>query len=270
MITQAVVSRSLPFFVEGFHKRLRCGYGYDPTKNTFFVGMYNLFEFNRIRNHKALSIVIFCGSDAFLLGERPWFGKEEANALRRGIDKGYVRLVSISEDVELALSKIGLPSRRYNVCPTDEDKYKVTAPTSKRVYVYYNEAHKGLFDWNVYEGLVRHYEGSEVEIEDVHSKAFVNPIDMPKVYENCFVGMKPYLKDGYGNTQVELALSGRRCVSNGQFSGNLRYGGLKDAIAHIDKELKNVNNVDGRYELRILAEKELQLPTGFNQIEFWR
>ncbi len=233
------------------------------------MGVYNLFEFNRIRHHKGLSIVIFCGSDAFLLGERPWFGKAEDNVLRHGINNGYIRLVSISKDIELALSKIGLPSRRYNVCPTDEDNYKVTKPTSKRVYVYYNEKHKALFDWEVYEGVVKHYEGLGVEIDDVHSKDFVNPIDMPKVYEDCFVGMKPYLKDGYGNTQVELALSGRGCISNGQFGGNLRYGGLRDVITHIDNELKKVNSVEGGQELRILAEKELQLPTGFNQIEFW-
>lgn len=269
MITSCVVSRSLPFFVEGFHKRLGCGYKYEPLKAAFFVGMYNEFEFNRLLRHKGLAVVIFCGSDAFLLDKRPWFGKMARLDFVRGIIRGKVRVVSISEDISNALKSLGIESSLYNVCPTDLERFKVTKPQGKRVYVYYNDAHEKLFDWRVYEDVVNHYRDSDIVIDKVREKRFVNPLDMPKEYEGCFVGMKPYIKDGYGNTQVELALSGRRCISNGAFVGNLRYANSVDVISHIDKELKNVNDLQGRDELRNLAVKELELPTGFNEIDFW-
>jgi hypothetical protein len=236
---------------------------------TFFVGLYNDVDFGRVMKHQGHGVIVFCGSDAFKLrGKEWWRGEGKVNFIRR-VRAKKLSVVSISDDITEALSAINVPSRQFNVCPTMESRFRVVLPSSKTVYVYYNDAHKNLFDWGLYEGLVKHYEGSDVTIEDVHSKVFVNPLDMPKVYENCFVGMKPYLKDGYGNTQVELALSGRRCISNGQFGGSLRYSSLEDAIAHIDNELKNVNSMKGRQELRTLAEKELQLPEGFNQIEFW-
>ena len=264
MINQCIVSTSLPWLVSGFHKRLGCGYNYHPDNPTYFVGLYSHNDYDRVVSHRGLAVVVFCGSDAFKLKSRGFY--KQFMVISR---KPNVRVVSISKDIQQVLDDAGIPNVLYNVCPTQEDRFEVTKPTTNKVYIYYNKAHFDLFDWGLYHSLREHYKDEKVVIPDVEKRVFVNPLDMGKVYSECFVGMKPYLSDGYGNTQVELALSGRRCISNGDFVGNLRYGSVDDVIAHIERELKDVNDVRGRVELRNLALSELQLPYGFNEIEFW-
>jgi hypothetical protein len=263
-----VVSSALPFFADGFRVRLGAERVYDNTRLTFFVGLYNDEDFYRLRHHGGRSVVVFCGSDAFKLSGRSWW-RNGGEWLKKMAKSRRIAVVAISEDIVGALRYLGIENVRYNVCPTMESRFEVTLPKRKKVYVYYNPAHEAIFDWKVYEAIMERFKGTDVEVDDVRSKVFVNPLEMGRVYEECFVGMKPYVKDGYGNTQVELAIAGRRCISNGDFVGNLRYGDADEAIAHIENELAKMDSMEGRFELRELAEKELMLPDGFNTEKFW-
>lgn len=246
---------------------MRCGWSYDPNEPCFFFGLYTGEDYMRFALHSGEKVLIFGGSDAFGLPEKH-LTKDGSHygELRKFSKKGVV--VSISRDIQNELKSVGIDSVYYPVCPTDDVKFPLTTTRGKDVvYVYARD--NRLVEWEMVSDVIDLCKSnSEIKFHIVTGEKFINPLDMDSLYDECFIGWKPYKRDGFGNTQVELALKGRLCISNGDLETNLGYNSAEDVANAIMLAYENRRTHDG-YLYRCNALSEIEQPNEVNEYNFW-
>ena len=100
-------------------------------------------------------------------------------------------------------------------------------------------------------------------IIETNSKTY-NVIELEKIYESCFIGLRLTKHDGLPNTVLEMGLMGRKCLHNGNTPNSLNYESVDDIIKHIDAEYSkrhenSENVVDDVYDFLNIGEEWLKV-----------
>lgn len=234
-IRQVRVSPSIPFFDKKFKARYKLT-GYSSAFNpSFFFGCYTPEDLKVIQAHAAPAFLIWAGSDAAMLrkGNPEWI----KNAFQ-----SHVKHIAISKFIAEDLDAVGLKYTRLPLCCVDESKFKpVPKHQSNKIFAFVPEDDREKYGGDFIEALQQLLPEFEFLI---HTNRNASPEDMAKKYAECFIGVRPLAHDGLSNTVVELGLSGRSCLWNGDSPNAIAYTSLEDAAEKIRAEHNNYNHDD--------------------------
>lgn len=181
-------------------------YGLQPyrsaTEPAVFFGVYNENQLRMIRDHRALGLIVWLGSDTPNLKRGLW--KREAHRLRH---------VAIGPWIEEDLRTRGLEFRRVNLYGSPLLEELKPEPRGRGVYAYLPKKRDAFFRGN----LIRYaLEQLPADVEKiVHNGLQVAREDMPAVYRRAGCSIRVPVHDGGSESVVELGLMGRRSIFNG-------------------------------------------------------
>ena len=228
-ITQMRVAPGLSFFKNKLLKKYGLNEYTDINKPCIFNGIYTMQDYMALINHKGHKTVVWCGSDAQFLN------KDLIN------QAGKIRHIAKSKFISETLTKKNIPHILLPITPTTPIKnYK--EKKGENIYFYSGE------DRIKYGGdlvdIIK--EKTDYNIIEANAKSFSEE-ELGKVYESCFIGLRLTKHDGLPNTVLEMGLTGRHCVHNGNTPNSLNYKTVEDIINHInneyDKRNENSENV---------------------------
>ena len=252
-----------------FKDRLSEKYGFvaftDPSKPAVAFGIYNQTTIDKMLRNDGMIIVVWTGTDAYDFCYRPdnlnWGGLTQ---------KKNIKHIAISKWISDDLSKCGVPHvcLPVNVARASNGGFR-PVPLGTKVYTYNFKLRPILYGKVVIDAVRQRMPDVEfIDIDDTKFKLPYTPDEMPKIYEQCFIGLRPTAHDGCSNTVVELGLMGRRCVHNGQLPGSIRWHHIEDVIETIRAEQAKIGTTN-----RLLAEqtaKYINVSEDWLDTEWWK
>jgi hypothetical protein len=225
-INQVHISQSVLFFSEDFKKKYSLVDYYQDFEPSIFFGMYRNEDVDKLVNHKSISIVIWCGSDAL----------KSEKYIKYLLPLKNVIHISISSFVKNSLEKNGIKSKLIPIRPKSSEKN--LKPRGNKIYFYYGKESS----WDFYGGdIVDKLKGVlPYEIICTNKNSY-NSQQLEKIYEDCFIGLRLTKHDGCSNTVCELGLMGRKCIHNGDVPNSINYQSFDDIVNSIHTEYHTRN-----------------------------
>ncbi|MDH3729583.1 MAG: hypothetical protein OES13_00455 [Acidimicrobiia bacterium] len=196
-----------------------------PAVPTVFYGMYGDPELTRLRDHRSLAVVVWCGTDAM------------RNARRALLKRENIRHVSTSVFISDTLSTHGLEYRELNVVGSDLSHFQ-PEPPGDTVYAYVSRRNPAMYGAAVL-NQVRELL-PDVEFEVIGSPTDLSfPDGIRDAYRRAGVGVRFTPHDGAACQVLEMGCMGRRTVHNGRSPSAISWIGAEDAARSITFELEN-------------------------------
>ena len=256
-IKQIQTADAVRFFQKSMMEKYKLVTYTNKNEPAVFMGCYHARDLNKILQHRGLSIVLWLGTDALRYLQRP----NVADSLRGE----NIRHIAQSEYIARDLDKVGLKYKRINIATSN---YKANpVPLGDTVYMYYggNQEHfQNFYNYPLFKEIQE--ELSSIKFLAACRGRF-KPIEMPAVYENCFMGLRLTPHDGLAETVVEMGMMGRRCVWNEPFPGCYQWENKEDVKNAILKEHKNI----GKTNTQLIKEVERYIETGTDWLKekYW-
>ncbi len=268
-IEQARVSAAIGGFRAQFLRKYSLRDYHDPNAPAVFFGCYyyNGLDIPAVLKHNSLAVIIWAGSDSIRIVNDAFRAKTFAKLLR----KKNTYSVAISKHVSDDLSRAKVPHVYLPVCPT---VFKLFRPEPYGDCVYTYSSH--LYGWKY---GVKHIAKIKERLPDLKfltghatAPAHWSLADMPKLYAQCFMGLRIVPHDGLSNTVIELGLMGRRCIWNGWLSNAIPYQKVDDIVRSIIRERKRTRDVKERLQYKVArhVKHDLELPPDWLSTEFYR
>ena len=221
-----------------------------------FFGCYTK-QWYHLQVHQSLAVVIWAGTDAYNLRFNPKFCK----FLQEHV--GRIFHVSISKYIEDDLKMAGLPFRTLPITPHTYHGIKPSA-SGQCVYVYMPEVRQEFYGMPIIKEL-------RAKMPDIVFKhASINTYSrlelMRRVYPSCFIGLRLTQHDGLSNTVVEMALSGKRSISNAGYPCTIPWTDVDSIIQAIRQE--KANPPDPEHIAKTMR-KWLNIPDNWLEQEYW-
>jgi len=222
-IKQVYISESVSFFSEKIKKKYNLKNYSNKDEPSIFWGMYRDEDINILSKHNSKSVIVWRGSDAMVCEKYVTQLKKLKN----------VKHISISTTITESLNKIGIKSELIPIRPAEF--YKNKKPKGDKIYFYYGAGTEKAYDF---------YGGKIVdELKKILPYDFIfatkntySETELPKIYEECFIGLRLTNHDGIANTVCDLGLMGRKCVHNGDIPNCIKYSNIDDIITAIHTE----------------------------------
>jgi len=218
MIRQARFAKSIRFFKEGFLNRWGLTDYSNNQESCIFVGIYRSEDVDVVNNHKGFKLIWNTGRirDCF-----------------KNIDP--INVVVMENTIDCELIKGLYKIKRANIEIKDFSLFKLSELGNK-VYCYLGNA-KGKFVMGF--DLMKEVE-KEIKYEIIQGFQG-NTIEFVRdnIYNECFVNLKPNLTGGI-TSAVELALMGRRTISNTIAPFCMGYKSVEDIVRIINEESKKI------------------------------
>lgn len=224
-IKQIRVSKNIIFFADKMKKKYDFKDYTDINEPVLFFGLYNIDDYNEVKNHRGPIVFLWAGSDARYVIEYLYLRKEAQNIRYRG------RHIAISSCVQKRLKSVNINSEFIPICPT-EIKTNIQ-PKGDCVYFYGKGKNYG-------EELVPEIQKRiPYKIIKTVSNSFSNE-ELQEIYKKCFIGLRLTQVDGLSNTVIELGLMGRKVVYNcNPLPNAIKYSNIDSIVESINKEYKN-------------------------------
>jgi hypothetical protein len=239
-IKQLYVSPSLISFETKFLEKydmIKYNHKYDPC---IFFGMYRDIDYEILSKHLGISIIIFGGSDIFVLVKNKNISKyrKRINLIKFGKNN----CVAISNYISNDLTKLGIKHKniRFNLLNNDIFKPLIKGNS---IYIYTNVDQKktDIYGSSIYNEVIKRLPQYNFIIANCKS---YNQTELQKIYKKCFIGMRLTKHDGNANTVQELGLCGIKCIFNGDSPNAIFWRGVDDIINNIIKEEIKINTID--------------------------
>lgn len=251
-IGQVRVSPSIPFYDEKFRKRYELASYYNPNSPAFFFGCYTKDDLDAIQKHQSLAVVIWAGTDAMNM-------RKALEPTGKHPFADNVRHVAISKFIEDDLKALGLPFVSLPLCNVDEDiftfqigrghcytKVNPGVAVTNAVYAYVPKWDREKYGGPIIDELIKRLPEYTFIVNDDNNKT---PDEMRRMYEACFVGVRPLAHDGLSNTVIEMGLMGRRVVWNGNSPNAIPWQTIDDIVDAIRSQKS------GPLDSQIVAQK---------------
>jgi len=266
-ILQGRVSPGLKFFEPAFHESTKLDPYTRPDQPVVFYGCYpDLGDVEAIMAHTGFAILVWCGSDATNIGNRP-----EYNDV---LNKEGLHHVATSEFIVKDLESAGISPKYLPIILSDLSRFK-PIPRGDKVYIYGNRNNEWLYGLDVFEKvkeLTPHVEyverysplSDEEKAEDVFD-----------LYAQCFVGLRLTRHDGVSHTSAELGLMGRNVIWNGCLPNAMPWDSGTDieiAADGIAKMILSERQTTGQThaDLARSVNDHIRLPDNWLNISFWQ
>lgn len=252
-----------------FKDRISKKYGFVAYQNSdepaIAFGVYNQSTIDKILRSNAMIIVVWSGTDAYDFCYRPKFLNWDGLTQKKN-----VRHVAISRWISHDLSMKGVPHicLPVNAATITADLFK-PVPLGTKIFSYSFKIRPNLYGRNIIDAVKKRL--PDIEFIDIISSDNVLPYipnEMPQIYGQCFMGLRPTIHDGCSNTVIELGLMGRRCIHNGQLPGSIPWYGVDDIVKTIREEQKKIGTTDELLALR--TKKYIDVPEDWLDTEFWK
>ena len=192
-----------------------------------FWGMYPS-QCRKIITHKSFAVVVWRGSDAMAALKNNsivQFFKQHT---------GRIKHIAISNFIEADLTKAGIPylslpitSMEYNECHV--------MPRGNFLYTYGAENDGALIKYQAHiakEVSVK----TGIKLITAAKDSYTRTGLINTIYRDCFLGLRLLTHDGLSNSCVELGLTGRNVIHNGNLPNSIHFRDTKDIIAAVQYE----------------------------------
>ena len=225
---QCSFSRGVNVFKSRIMKKYNLKEYYNISKPCLFFGMYNDQDLIKIKNHKGLRIIIWCGEDANSTNKN---SNETMNEIKK---LNNILHVSKSISIYSSLIKKQIHSILidYNVVNTI-----LFYPIPK------NKLGKSIFIFNGQCIGREHIYGDKyykevMKILPEYSFIFSNNLnakweEMPNIYKKCFIMLRLTIHDGNANSVQECEAMNIPVIHN-QSDYGLQWKTIEDIISHIN------------------------------------
>lgn len=247
MIKQVRFSKAVRFFEQGMCKRWGVTTYKDPDAPCLFAGVYNKKDVSVINKHRGLKVV--------------WNnGRVRPNLFLKLNPKNLVVCkYTDSIDHSMLEGKYRIKNARFEI-----KDYSLFSPTplGDSICVYLgSEGHKHGLGYEQVEQLKKI---TQHPILYSWAREMTRAQLKERIYNNCFVYFKPAIVGGV-ETANELALMGRKTVSNAKDEYYIPYDSIEHAAQIIDKEAEKIGTMVGS----VLNENYFYTGEEWMQEEFW-
>ena len=193
-------------------------------QDCIFFGLYNTLDIQNINNHLGKKYLIWGGNDALF---------ESKSIYLNYLDNYNLYHVAISNDLLRRLRSFDIDPYIFNLNLVDRNLFKPVNKLGNKIFIY-NGIKKGneeVYGKKIYESIV-----SELQnLEFIYSNELNIPNnEMPKIYEQCFIGLRLTINDGNANMVQEMEAMNIPVVHN------LSDYGLKcKTVNYIKNHIKN-------------------------------
>ena len=183
-------------------------------------------SYTRLIGHKSLCVIVFTGGDSMNL---------YANDVILNLIKGNkdVHCIALSDIISRDLFQAGI---EHKVIPINPFVNNINPqPFGDKIYSYIPQSLRGFYGGYIVDRLK---ELIPHEILTCSLGSYKREQLIKEIYPQCFIGLRLTAHDGLPNTAIELALCGRKTVTNVDMPCSLKYSGLNDIVKHIRTESK--------------------------------
>ncbi len=233
-IDQFIISTTIKTFETSFKKKFSMINYYSHNEPAIFFGMYNDTDFDNLKNHKSLAVIVWGGNDIIKLV------KKKSEVYKYIKSNPNIKNVAISSFIENDLLSLDLNPYRINFSLADTDTFKPVIKGNS-IYVYCDKAKTEKYSYSKIKLLCKRLPKFNFIIS--HCKTFKQK-EMPSVYSRCFIGLRLTKHDGNANTTQELGLCGIKCVHNGDMPNCIKWSNTDDIIKAIRQEAKSIGTMD--------------------------
>ncbi|MBA42745.1 MAG: hypothetical protein CMF62_01905 [Magnetococcales bacterium] len=215
---QIYISESLKHFDRIKNKYNLVDYE-NKKKPAIFFGLYSNEDREIIRKHQSKIYILWGGTD---IDPRHNLGKKNCMFIIDQSSRIEIVNYAISSDIERRLQKFELPFKKIYLNLTDTNLFKPVSKLGDKIYIY-DGLQKGREDL---------YGGSLIDQTIVKFPEFkflkssetkVNYTEMPKIYKQCFIGVRLTKHDGNANTVQEMGAMGLPVIHNGDYKNCLNW-----------------------------------------------
>lgn len=200
----------------------------DNSKPVFFFGIYSLNDIDMINNHKSLAVLIWGGNDIVKIKT----DENRKKYCKNILNKSNVKHISISSDISKDLIDLGYIQNRIKFSLADISKYNVCS-LGTNIYIYTNVNCPERYGKKYYKEIKKRLPNIKFIIANYNT---YTQIQLIKIYQSCFIGLRLTDHDGNANTVQELGLCGIRCVHNSDMPNAIPWKTVDDIIKTIKKE----------------------------------
>ena len=214
------------------------------TNNFIVFGVYFDNDINFIKNYifrkDQIMFILLGGTDFFI-------NKKFINELR--LNKN-IKFLSISENMHDRLNSININSQLINFNLVDTKIFKpIPEIEQTKIYLYDGDGKGGnkynIGKLNTIQRLLPNFK--YIKTSDYWKNGRLIPnSEMPKIYAQCFIGLRLTENDGNANTVQEFEAMKIPIVHN-QSNYGLKWKNINDIINHINNTFNNLNNNYNNY-----------------------
>ena len=208
-----------------FEKRVKEVYKLQDYSNntlpTLLFGLYNPKDFEVLDNHKGQKFILWGGSDADYTQENhKWLIKR---AKHTKVNGHY----AISENLEKRLKSFGFRPKLINFNLTDLTLFKPSKVIGKHIYIYNGsyDGRENIYGEKEYKEVIKRLPEFKYVFS---SKLQISYEQMPKVYEQCFIGLRLTKYDGNANTVQEMGAMNIPVIHNSSEKNALSWRNVDD------------------------------------------
>jgi len=225
-INQIYVSSAIKVFKDSMKGKYGLSDYSNRNEPAIFFGCYQK-SISSILSHNSLAVIVWGGSDALSLKQKVY---EEI------FKRKNIKHIAISNFIAEDLNSCNIPFISLPVCPTLYDKFQPAVLGSK-IYIYNYGKRCDLYGQKIIDEVLHSLPDIEF-IPTFWGKYQLE--DMQNIYQQCFIGLRPIKHDGLSNTVIELGLTGRRCIYNGNLPNAIHWKTVGDIVNSIREEYKKV------------------------------
>lgn len=226
----------LTSFMDSFNKR----WGTHPATNIkeplVVFGCFHQEQVDLIAKWQAPVVVVWVGSDSMYLRTGK-YGVDYTPILHAP----HVKHVAISKWIIDDLSACGVPHIYLPITHVDFKQFKPVS-LGDHVYYYGPPQRSKLYGREILYAVREKLPDVKFYVANSHEDW--KHENMPEVYKNSFVGLRPTSHDGQSTTVAEMGLMGRKTIHNGMLPSAVAWDSVDDIVESIRNEQKKVGTTD--------------------------
>lgn len=192
---QIYVSSSLKHLESRIKKKYNLLDYTDINSPCVFFGVYNENDINMIESHENMKYVMWGGTDCSFSQRTSNF-----NRIKHMID---ILHIAISENMEKRLNIYNFLYKYFNLNLTDYNIFRPQKTKGNKIFIYngFSKGNENLYGKEIYEKVI--------QLLPEYKYIFSNDLnydyeDMPKIYTQCFIGLRLTKDDGNANMVQEM------------------------------------------------------------------
>lgn len=224
----------------------------DKFENVVFFGLYDNEDYIKLTNHIGNKYLMWGGTDS---NNSYNFRKEWVEKISYYLD---IKNLAISDDIYKSLSDCGIEAERIYLNMVDTNIFKPVENLGSSIYIYngFTKGNEEIYGKSVYEEVMKKLPEYKFILSNELNSEYNT---MPKVYSECFIGLRLTTHDGNANTVQEFNAMGIPIIFNGE--GGIGWNNADDII----EKIKSLSSEKKLYNNKLMVDKKsIDLEEGHN------
>ncbi len=231
-IKKLSISKALGHFEERFLNKYYLEKYDDKTdlnESTIFFGVYDQNDFKKILDHNGMKFLVWGGTDC---DDRYKIRKNSMYVIKKVSNLFHI---AISECIKERLDKYSIPNQQVNFSLVDSKIFCPVDILGNSIYIYngFTKGNEYIYGENVYKKVVEALPQFDFIYSNNLNKSWE---EMPKVYAECFIGLRLTDGDGNANTVQEFNSMDIPIIFNGP--GGISWKDHQDIVETIENEFE--------------------------------